>query len=76
MPKKIKLNLENLKVESFVTNTDSDIKGGSPYTHILIYCHTEIPVYCFRTRDGCHKTKVNCGVTHLCSDSNCNSDCP
>ncbi len=76
MPKKIKLNLENLNVESFVTNTDSDIKGGCPFTHIPIYCHTERPVDCHRTRFGCNKTKFDCGVTRLCSDSNCNSDCP
>ncbi len=50
MPKKMKINIESLKVQSFVTSLDEknqqELKGGAISVHWVICMEESIPGYC------------------------------
>ncbi|MCP5051999.1 MAG: hypothetical protein GY940_32825 [bacterium] len=57
MPKKLKLNLEDLKVESFITlvneKKQQEVKGGAYTVHWVICMENSEPGFCNTERAGC-----------------------
>jgi hypothetical protein len=71
MPKKLKLNLSDLKVQSFVTSLNKEdkqnIKGGTDpvaCSLTLIWCCAYTPVSC-ETCETCETCKT-CETCHTC----------
>lgn len=69
MPKKLKLNISNLKVQSFVTSLDKHkeamIKGGASNSNCAICtdysaCETCVPSMCDENTCSCADTCFTC----------------
>lgn len=71
MPKKVKLNMENLKVQSFVTSLEDDqkekAKGGLPYTCLTCdgLCSWTYIWWCPPTDTLEPNCRTACGCTKL-----------
>lgn len=64
MPKKMKLDLESLKVKSFTTG---DVKGGqedTPFTDPNGLCPDSTTPNCNGTYDICTRDNVTCATRH------------
>jgi hypothetical protein len=72
MPKKVKLNIQDLKVQSFVTSLEDDskakVKGGLPYTcntcDEMTDCSITYIWYCYPTETF----EPNCRTACICTN--------
>lgn len=77
MSKKMKLKLDDLKIQSFVTSEDknNNLKGGSHYCYTVLCDSGRYTINCCETDDSCN---LNCNgsATPGCASTACDQEIP